>query len=310
MITILKTTELGLQPNEALSDGSWVHLIDPSAEDLAHLREEWGIPADFITAPLDIDERPRVERDDGLTLIIMRIPHVQGREADVPFVTIPLGIILTEQLIVTVCKHPSPIIDDLARGRVRGMSTTKRIRFVLQLLLSVAAYYLRVLRHLNGEVDALEDRLQKALQNRELLELLKYQKSLTYLNTALKSNELVLRRLQKMRLFHQYEEDEDLLDDLVTEFAQAIEMTNISADILGHTTEAFAGVISNNLNVVMKFMAAFTIILALPTLVASIFGMNVDLPFEQLDHGFGIVMGVAFGAAALTLFIFWRKDWL
>ncbi|MBN1311097.1 MAG: magnesium transporter CorA family protein [Anaerolineae bacterium] len=308
MIKILKSTDLGLEPIETLANSCWVNLVNPGPNDIAHLSTNFDIPADFITAAMDIDERPRTEREDGTILIVLRVPHEQGKLADVPYVTAPLGIILTDRIILTVCKFESPVIDNL--GHVRGLSTTKRVRFVLHLLLAVATYYLRCLRRINDTVDKLEDQLQKSLQNRELLELLKYQKSLTYFTTALKSNDLVLQRLQKSRLFHQYPEDDDLLDDVMTEIGQAIEMTKISSDILSQMMDAFASIISNNLNVVMKFLAAFTIILSLPTVVASIYGMNVQLPFQNSHMAFAITMGLAIMLSAVTTAVFWKKDWL
>jgi magnesium transporter len=308
MIKILRSTDLGLEPIETLADGCWVNLANPGPEDVAHLSTNFGIPADFITATMDIDERPRTEREDGALLIVLRVPHEQGALADIPYVTAPLGIILTDRIILTVCKYETPIIDDL--GRVRGLSTTKRVRFVLHLLLAIAAYFLRCLRSINDAVDKVEDRLEKSLQNKEVLELLKYQKSLTYFTTALKSNDLVMSRLQKSRLFHQYPEDDDLLDDVMTEIGQAIEMTKISSDILSQMMDAFASIISNNLNVVMKFLAAFTIILSLPTVVSSIYGMNVRLPFQDNGLAFPITMGLALLLSALTTVVFLKKDWL
>jgi magnesium transporter len=308
MIKILKSTDLGLEPIETLADGSWVNLANPGPDDVAQLSASFNIPADFITATMDIDERPRTEREDGALLIVLRIPHIQGADADIPYVTAPLGIVLTDRIILTVCKFETPVIDDL--GRVRGLSTTKRIRFVLHLLLAIATYYLRCLRSINDAVDKIEDRLEKSLKNKEVLELLKYQKSLTYFTTALKSNDLVMSRLQKSRLFNQYPEDEDLLDDVSTEIGQAIEMTKISSDILSQMMDAFASIISNNLNVVMKFLAAFTIIMSMPVIVASIYGMNVRLPFQDSGLAFAVTMGLALLLSALTTFVFWKKDWL
>ncbi len=310
MITILKSTEFGLEPMGALADGSWVNLVDPGPQDVAHIHEEFGLPADFITAALDVDERPRTEREDGSILIVLRIPHEMGEDSDIPYVTVPLSIALNDRVIVTVCKYQTPIISNLVNGRMRGFSTTKRVRFVLQLLWAIAHYYLNCLRRINDAVDRLEDRLQKSLQNREVLALLKYQKSLTYFTTALKSNDLVLGRLQRSRLFNQYPEDEDLLDDVTTEIGQAIEMTRISSDILSQMMDAFASIISNNLNVVMKFLASFTVILSLPSVVASIYGMNIDLPFQDHRLAFGITMGIALAISSATAYVFWRKDWL
>jgi len=192
---------------------------------------------------------------------------------------------------------------------VKNLSTTKRNRFVLYLLLGTAHAYLSDLREINKAVDTLEDGLQHAQRNEQLMALLKVQKSLVYFTTALKSNELVLQRLQRSRLFEMYPEDEDLLEDALTETQQAIEMTNISSSILSQMMDAFASIISNNLNVVMKFLASITILLSIPTIVTGLYGMNVSLPGQDAGYAFLMVLGIAFGVSLIIALIFWRKDW-
>ena len=185
----------------------------------------------------------------------------------------------------------SDLMDELASGKVRGLETAKRVRFVLQVLLHTSSRYLSHLRQITRVIDALEDELQESTRNREVLELLKYQKSLTFFTTALRSNELMMERLQRSQWFAAYPEDEDLLEDVITENRQAIDMTNIQANILSSMMDAFASIISNNLNRVMKLLASITIVVSLPTMVASFFGMNVRLPFAGhpwaflVDHG-------------------------
>ncbi len=230
-----------------------------------------------------------------MTLVILRVPRYQGETSDIPYTTVPLGIIQTDRVVVTVCSFESDLIRGLTNGRVRNLSTSKRNRFLLHIFLVAAQQYLTYLRAINKTVDVLEDKLQLSLRNREVLELLKYQKSLTYFTTALKANELMMARLQKSQLFRMYPDDEDLLEDALTEIGQAIEMTNISSGILSAMMDAFASIISNNLNVVMKFLASVTIILALPSLVASIYGMNVDLPLGSPSAGVLVRAGVGGG---------------
>jgi magnesium transporter len=242
-------------------------------------------------------------------LIVLRIPFYQGQAVDVPYTTMPLGIILNERYIVTICRRDNEILTEFTSGRVRSLSTAKRNRFVLRLLLSAASRYLVHLREINKVVDALEDQLQLSTRNKEVLELLKFQKSLTYFTTALKSNELMMERLQRSQLFKTYPEDEDLLEDVLTENQQAIEMTNISSTILSSMMDAFASIISNNLNGVMKFLAAITIILSLPTMVASFYGMNVELPFEHLQYAFGLVIGISLLLALGVTYVFVKRDW-
>lgn len=309
MLTIYrKTASDAMQVEEKLSNGCWVNVIDPTADEIAQL-EAWEIPADMITYPLDMDEMARTERDNGFLLILLRIPYFQGTSEDVPYTTIPLGIILTDSFIVTICKMDHPILRELVIGQLRGISTTKRNRFVLHIFLTSANRYLSHLRQINKTVDTLEDQLQKASRNRELMEILKYQKSLVYFTTALKSNELMLERLQRGQLFRQYEEDRELLEDVLTENQQAIEMTNISSNILSSMMDAFASIISNNLNVVMKLLAAITIILNLPTIVASFYGMNVKLPGEDHPLAFLVVIGLSIGLTGIATLIFAKRDW-
>jgi magnesium transporter len=311
MLTIYsyKTTDPQLHTLDALEPGCWINVIDPLPAEITRVSEELGIPIDYLTYPLDVAERARTEKDEGVTLIILRVPHYEGNSADIPYVTMPLGIILTERAIVTISKVENDILTDFVQGRVKGWSTGKRNRFLLQILLSTAQRYLYHLNAIEKGIDQLEDRLQKTPRNREVLELLKYQKSLVYFTTALRSDELMMERLQRGQIFKMYPDDEDLLDDVLIEVRQAIEMTGITNNILTQTVDAFGSIISNNLNVVVKLLTSMTIILTIPMLVASIYGMNVDLPFDELQHSFWIVMGIALSAAGVAVYIFWKRDW-
>ena len=201
-------------------------------------------------------------------------------------------------------------MEELASGRVRGLETAKRVRFVLRVLLHTSSRYLSHLRRMTRVIDALEDELQESTRNREVLELLKYQKSLTYFTTALRSNELMMERLQRSQWFASYPEDEDLLEDVITENRQAIDMTNITSNILSSMMDAFASIISNNLNRVMKLLASITIVVSLPTMVASFFGMNVGLPFEGHTWAFLVDPGHLAVHEPGGVFAFWRRDWL
>ncbi len=309
MINIYKSTEAGLTPLTEPVEGCWINTIDPTPQEYAWL-ENLGIPRDYISYPLDIDERPRVERENGELLIVLRVPLFNGKSADVPYTTIPLGIILTSNYLVTVCKQENSIVQDMVRGRTRGLSTAKRFRFILRLLLLTATTYLNYLREITKIVDALEDQLQLSTRNREVYELLKYQKSLTYFTTALKSNELMMERLQRSSLFKTYPEDDDLLEDVLTENQQAIEMTNITSNILSSMMDAFASIISNNLNGVMKFLASMTIIVSLPTLISSFYGMNIKLPFMNSPWAFLFTVVLAVVITVAVALFFAKKDWL
>ena len=309
MVNIFKTAEHGLSMLTEPVDGCWINAINPTGEEINWL-QGLGIPQDYIIYPLDVDERSRTERENGELLIVLRIPHYNGPTADIPYTTLPLGIILSDRFLVTVCKNENDLLKEFTSGKVKNLATGKRLRFVLRLLLSTATRYLAHLREINHRVEALEDQLQLSTRNKEVLELLKYQKSLTYFTTALKSNELMMERLGRSQIFKAYPEDEDLLEDVITENQQAIEMTIISSNILSGMMDAFASIISNNLNAVMKFLAAITVVLSLPTMIASFYGMNVDLPFDHLPSAYIYPFVASLAIVIAVLYVFNRRDWL
>lgn len=309
MIHIYKNTENGLEELPEIVNNCWVKLVDPSPDEIS-LLSDCDIPREFLTYPLDIDELPRHEHEDnGVLLIIVRVPCYQGANVDVPFTTMPLGIILTNKFIVTVSRQPIQILSDFASGKMRGLSTGKRYRFILRILQAIANTYLVNLREINKLTEQVEDRLQNSIKNKEVMELLKYQKSLVYFTQGIKSNEVLMERLQKMKLFTQYEEDEDLLEDMITENQQALSMTEISTNIMGSMVDAFATIVSNNVNDVMKFLASMTIVLSIPSIVVRFFGMNVSLPYS--DHPYAY-LGIIFLFVLLmggVIYTFLRRDW-
>ncbi|MBN2257065.1 MAG: magnesium transporter CorA family protein [Anaerolineaceae bacterium] len=309
MIKFYKQTDNGITTLSKQVSGCWIRCVDPTAEEVEYL-VNLGLPHDFITYSLDQDERPRIEReDDGTRLIILRIPIEFEANADIPFDTIPMGIITTDNYIVTVCKFDTNLLDDFINGKSKNFSTAKRNRMLLLILLRTATRYLNHLRQIDKNVDLLEDQLTLSMRNKELLELLKYQKSLVYFTTALKANQLILEHLNKTHTFRAYEEDEDLLEDVITENQQAIEMTTISNGILSSMMDAFASMISNNLNVVMKFLASITIVLSIPTIVTSFYGMNVVLPFANNPLAYLIIIGIFVVICLFVIYLFIRRDW-
>jgi magnesium transporter len=309
MLKILKTTENGLERLDALQNGCWVHITDPTSDEIELITQE-GIPQDFLTYPLDMDELSRTEREDnGVIFILLRVPMFQGRQADVPYSTMPLGIVLTDRFVVTISRRPCDILEEFAAGRVRNFSTSKRNRFVLRVLLASASRFLYFLREINRTVEMVEDQLQASMRNNEVMELLKFQKSLVFFTTALKSNELMMERLQRSQFFRMYPDDEDLLEDVITENQQAIEMVNISGNILAGMMDAFASIISNNLNVVMKFLASVTIVMSIPTIITGFFGMNVLIPLTDQPWMYLAILGSILLVSILVIFIFIRRNW-
>jgi magnesium transporter len=269
-----------------------------------------GIPLDFITYSLDLDERPRTEKEAGTTLLLLRIPYYQGDTEDIPFTSVPLGIILCYDYIITVCKYEIPFLQQLLNKHGQYFSTSKRNRFILQILLAIANQYLDAVRMINKKVDHIEDQLQKSIQNKEVLELLKFQKSLELLSTALKSNELVFEKIQRTRFFATYADDADLLEDVITENQQAIEMTNIASNLLSQMMDAFASIISNNQNHVIKVLTSVTIILTLPTLFSSFYGMNLTLPMQGSNLGYIVIGSLSVAVMFMAAWFFKKRNWL
>jgi len=279
--SILKIDKLG-------EKGSWINMINPTEEEIALVTKATGIECYFIRDVLDDEERPRIEAENNQILVIINVPIIQN--ATVIYETIPLGIILTDTHIVTVCLQEVEVLKDFAGGKVRGMETYKKTRFLFQILYKSASLYLTLLREIEKKTNEIELALHKSMKNKELIRLLNLQKSLVYFTTSLKSNEKVMEKMLRTKVLKVYEEDQDLLEDVIIENKQAVEMAETYSNISTSMMDAFASIISNNLNMVMKFLASMTIILALPTMLASFFGMNVKIPLQNSDYGFAIVV--------------------
>lgn len=271
-------------------EGSWISLIHPTAAELVQVSRDYKIDLDHLKAPLDEEERSRIEVEDDYTLIIVDIPVTEERKEKEYFLTIPCGIILTNEVIITVCLMETPVLTDFRDGRVRNFWTFKRTRFILQILYRNASLYLQYLRSIDKKSDEVEKQLHISTKNQELIELLELEKSLVYFSTSLRGNELVLEKLLKIEKIKQYPEDEELLDDVIIENKQAIEMADIYSNILSGTMDAYASVISNNLNIVMKVLAVITIVMSIPTMIASFWGMNVPVPLADSSHGFAVLV--------------------
>lgn len=288
--------------------GCWISLIDPTEEEIRQVVAEWNLPPHVIRDPLDINERSRIEREGDALLVIVDIPI--DRETDSPeerYGTIPLGVVVHEEVFITVCLRDNPILQDFIRGRVREFFTYKKTRFVLQLLRRMALYYLEDLKKINQKTDDIEKELQQSLKNKELFTLLSLEKSLVYFMTSLNSNNLVMEKLLRNRYLPMFKEDEDLLEDTLIEIKQALEMSQIYSSILSGMMDAFASVISNNQNNVTKALTSITIILSVPIMLASLYGMNVPLPFQENPQAFAAILFLSLLLSFLTALIFWKK---
>ncbi|WP_244834309.1 magnesium transporter CorA family protein [Clostridium sp. BJN0001] len=294
---------------DTIENGSWINIIAPSDEELILISKKTGVSLDFLNAALDDEETSRIESEDNVTLLIVDIPFTEMEENSLTYDTYPLAIIHTEKQIITVCLKNSKILTDFIHSKVKSFFTFKKSRFILQILSKISTYYLIYLRQIDKKSLMIEKRLHKSMKNRELIQLHSLEKSLVYFSTSLKSNELTLEKMLKLDLMQKYEEDKDVLEDVIIENKQAIEMTDIYSNILASTMDFFASVISNNLNIVMKVLASVTILMSIPTIMSGIFGMNIILPFTATDpNAFIKVALITVGICAFTAFILYKKD--
>ncbi len=309
MIEILKTFDDGIHQISEIEQGCWVVMTSPSATELLQISETCHIDIDHLRAPLDEEERSRIEVEEDYTLILVDIPTMEERNNKDRYVTIPMAIVIAKEVIVTICLEETKVLKSFMDGRVRDFYTYKKTRFILQILYKNATVFLQYLRIIDRKSEEVEHKLHISTRNSELIELLELEKSLVYFTTSLRSNEVVLEKMLKIDNVKQYPEDTELLEDVIIENKQAIEMANIYSGILSGTMDAFASVISNNLNIVMKFLATVTIVMAIPTMIASFFGMNVGgIPGSTWPYGFVTVVGVTILISAIVALIFRKKD--
>ena len=299
-----------LQKIDKLEKGCWVNMVAPSESEIKLISERLDIPEDFIKDPLDDEERSRLEKEDNHVLIIVDFPYIIYDDSGFPvYETLPIGLIVTEECFITISLIENPIIMDFINKKIKGFFTYKKTRFALQILFHISTYYLRYLKQINRKTDDIEKELHQSMKNEELYAFLSLEKSLVYFTTSLKSNKIVLQKMLRLNHLKMYEEDKDLLEDVIIENTQAIEMAETYHSILTSMMNTFASVISNNLNIVMKFLTSITIILSFPTIVASIYGMNVDLPYQNNPHAFAGVIFVALLLSSITTIIFWKKKY-
>lgn len=316
MMKIYKTVdEQGLfREVSHIEKGCWINLVAPTVQEINTLCHTIKISDDFIKYPLDQEEKARIDIDDDQILVLADIPIYEAPDnsSDEAFSTIPLGmLVVRDDYFITICTRENQIINEFVDCKIKGFYTYKKTRFILQILYRTATTYLTYLKSINRETDKTEDRLQKTMKNDEVIKLLSLQKSLVYFTTSLKSNELVMEKLLRGHVIKMYEEDEDILEDAIVENKQAIEMGTIYRDILSGTMDAYASVISNNLNSVMKFLTSITIVLSIPAIIAGLWGMNViNLPFSESPIGFWIIIGIAIVISLASLGYMKKKDML
>ncbi len=313
MVKYFKTEKQRIYEQEKLDDGVWIQMIQPTLEECAKISDALHIDIDDIRAALDEEESSRIELEDGYTLILVDIPTVEIRHEMQRYTTIPLGIILTEDVLVTVCTEETPILQLFVQNRVREFSTKKKLRFVYQILFKTATNYQAYLRSIDKKRTEIEERIGTDMVDTDLIDLHELESTLVYFATSLRANAVVLDRLTRYKRLEQYPEDKELLEDVIVENRQAIEMTSIYRDIIDGTRELMSSVIDNRLNNVMKYLTSITIVMAIPTVISGIYGMNVNekwMPFANTPYGFLIICVLTLLICIITMLILRKKKML
>jgi len=297
---------------KTLEKGAWINIVDPTPYELKVVSNLTEVDPDFLRSALDDEERSHTDIEDDSVMVLTNVAVNRGDDS---YDALPLAIIISEDYIITVCLEDTPVMAEFNERTAKLFRTYKKTRFLFQILYKSATFYLRYLRQISKRSDDIENQLRHDMKNSEILRLLELQKGLTYFNAAIRSNGAVLDKLLRMRkspaltpLLKAYEEDEDLLEDVIIENKQAKEMVEMYSKILARMADTFTSIIANNQNLVMKFLAAMTIIIAIPTVVSSFFGMNVPVPFEGDNAGFLYVMIIAFSISVAGAVALWKKD--
>ena len=315
MLTVHKHVEGELFTDSTVQDatkGSWINLVNPDPDELAIVNMMTQIPTDVLKAALDTEERSHVEIEDEYIFVVINIPVLRGSDV---YDAVPLGIFVTEDFFITVCLEEAEVLYPFLSNQMPTFYTYKKTRFLFQIMYRTAVLYLRYLQQIDRRTDDIEKKLRHTTRNKDLFQLLELQKSMTYFTSALRGNGTVMERILRIRrhddvryLLKMYEEDEDLLEDVIIENKQAVEMVEMYSNILMNMMNAFTSIISNNLNLVMILLAAMTIMLAVPTAIFSLWGINVPVPFADTPYGFEYVIGIGISFAALAGYWLWKND--
>ncbi len=298
---------------ETFEPGAWINLVNPSQEESVRLAEKFKIDITDLRAPLDAEESSRISVEDNYTLIIVDVPTQEVLNGKSYYVTIPLGIVVTKEVVITTCLEPLMLFENFLNQRVRGFYTFMKTRFVFQLLYRNAELFLTALRSIDRQSDRIESQLEDATRNEQLIDMMELEKSIIYLKASLKINERIVKKLSgNASSLKKYVDDEDLLEDTLIETQQAIEMASIYENVLNIMTETSASIISNNQNSIMKTLALMTMALDIPTVIFSAYGMNFKnnwLPLNGLPHAFWYITAIAAALSITVVIYFIRKRW-
>ena len=310
MVKYYRTDDRKIHEVENMQNGVWIQMVNPSVSEGQLVADELNVDIEDVLAALDEEESSRIELQDGYTLILVDIPSIETRHDKESYTTIPLGIILTDEEIITVCTEDTPVLQVFLNNRVKEFSTKKKLRFVYQILYRISVLYQNDLRIIDKMRTEIEERVGEDTEEDDLIALHELESTLVYFATSLRANGVVLDRLTRYKRLEQYPEDKELLGDVIVENKQAIEMTGIYRDIINGTRELMSTVIDNRLNNVMKYLTIITLVMAIPTVVSGIYGMNVNatwVPFANTAHGFTIICGIIIIICILILIMLKKK---
>ena len=313
MVSIYRTDDCILHELQEILDGAWINMVNPTLEESQDVAEYFDIDMDDLRAALDEEESSRIDLEDGYTLILVDIPAPEIRHESKMYTTIPLGIILTQSNLITVCSEETSILQIFVQRKVREFSTKKKMRFVYQILFRTAALYQNNLRIIDKKRTEIEERVGEKTEEKDLVDLHELESTLVYFATSLRANNVVLERLSRYKRLEQYPEDKELLGDVIIENQQAIEMTGIYRDIINGTRELMSSVINNRLNNLMKLLTSITIVMSIPTIISGFYGMNVNeegMPLATITQGFGLICLITLGVCIAVLFLMKKKKML
>ena len=313
MVKYYRTDDRKIHEEEQIQNGVWIQMVNPSVAEGQMIADSINVDIEDVLAALDEEEGSRIELQDGYTLILVDIPSIEIRHDKESYTTIPLGIILTSDEIVTVCTEDTPVLQAFLNNRVKEFSTKKKLRFVYQILYRISVLYQSDLRIIDKMRTEIEERVGDDTEEEDLVALHELESTLVYFATSLRANGNVLDRLTRYKRLEQYPEDKELLGDVIVENKQAIEMTSIYRDIINGTRELMSSVIDNRLNNVMKYLTSITIVMAIPTVISGLYGMNVDgkgMPFANSMAGFAIICIITLVVCIITMLILRKKKML
>lgn len=311
MIKAYKTKNNQLVETLEFEQDSWISTITPTEKELNKLLDHFELPNDFFFDSLDPDEIARMEIEDNAMLIIFRIPIYNSENEDIPYSTMPIGIIIIfDKLLITVSQKSNEFLNDILQNKIKNFNTHYRDKMILQMFNKSINLYLRYLKQIGNKLNLIEDQIKTSMKNEDLIKLYNYEKIMINFRSSLKANNRLIQKLQNSTIFTRTEHEKNLLEDIIIDNKQAYEMADIYSNILNEMMTFFSSLISNNLNLVMKFLTSITIIVAIPTLISSIYGMNIPLPFQHSEHSFIIIMSLSLSAIIAGVLFFVYRKWM